>query len=103
MGLHVAAVDIADDKLALARASGAEVTVNAQLPDAPEQIVKQTGGGAHGVLVTAVSPAACPGAEDGSTERYRQPGRPAAGGVSHAHLRCPSQPHNHPRLDRGRP
>ena len=46
------------EKLALARASGAEVTVNAKSPDAAEQIVQQTGGGAHGVLVTAVSPTA---------------------------------------------
>ena len=58
MGLHVAALDLTEEKLALARASGAEVTVNAKSPDAVEQIVKQTGGGAHGVLVTAVSPAA---------------------------------------------
>jgi len=58
MGLHVAALDITEDKLALARASGAEVTVNAKSPDAAAQIAKQTGGGAHGVLVTAVSPAA---------------------------------------------
>jgi propanol-preferring alcohol dehydrogenase len=58
MGLHVAALDITEDKLALARASGAEVTVNAKSPDAAQQIVKQTDGGAHGVLVTAVSPAA---------------------------------------------
>jgi alcohol dehydrogenase, propanol-preferring len=58
MGLHVAALDVTEDKLALARASGAEVTVNARSPDAAEQIVKQTRGGAHGVLVTAVSPGA---------------------------------------------
>jgi alcohol dehydrogenase, propanol-preferring len=58
MGLHVAALDVTAEKLALARASGAEVTVNAKSPDAAEQIVKQTGGGAHGVLVTAVSPVA---------------------------------------------
>lgn len=58
MGLHVAALDVTEEKLALARASGAEVTVNAKSPDAAEQIVKQTGGGTHGVLVTAVSPAA---------------------------------------------
>src|SRR5215468_4151709 len=58
MGLHVAALDINEDKLALARASGAEVTVNAKMPDAAAQVLKQTGGGAHGVLVTAVSPAA---------------------------------------------
>jgi alcohol dehydrogenase, propanol-preferring len=58
MGLHVAALDITEDKLGLARTSGAEVTVNAKSPDAAAQIVKQTGGGAHGILVTAVSPAA---------------------------------------------
>jgi alcohol dehydrogenase, propanol-preferring len=58
MGLHVAALDVTEDKLALALASGAEVTVNARSPDAAEQIVKYTGGGAHGVLVTAVSPGA---------------------------------------------
>jgi alcohol dehydrogenase, propanol-preferring len=58
MGLHVAALDITAEKLALARNSGAEVTVNASSPDAAEQIIKHTGGGAHGVLVTAVSPAA---------------------------------------------
>jgi alcohol dehydrogenase, propanol-preferring len=32
--------------------------VNAKSPDAAGQILKETGGGAHGVLVTAVSPAA---------------------------------------------
>lgn len=58
MGLLVAALDVTEEKLALARASGAEVTVNAKSPDAVAQIVKQTGGGAHGVLVTAVSPSA---------------------------------------------
>jgi len=58
MGLHVAALDVTEEKLALARASGAEVTVNAKSPDAVAQVVRQTGGGAHGVLVTAVSPPA---------------------------------------------
>jgi propanol-preferring alcohol dehydrogenase len=58
MGLHVAAVDVTEGKLALARASGAEVTVNARSPDAAARIVSQTGGGAHGALVTAVSPSA---------------------------------------------
>jgi len=58
MGLHVAALDVTEEKLALARASGADVTVDASRPDAAAQIVKQTGGGAHGALVTAVSPPA---------------------------------------------
>jgi len=58
MGLHVAALDVTEEKLALARTLGADVTVNATAPDAAQRIVRQTGGGAHGVLVTAVSPAA---------------------------------------------
>ncbi|WP_125610509.1 alcohol dehydrogenase AdhP [Specibacter cremeus] len=57
MGLRVAAVDVADDKLALARKHGAEVTVNALIEDPVAAIQRQTGG-VHGVLVTAVHPAA---------------------------------------------
>lgn len=55
MGLRVAAVDVTEEKLTLARASGAEVTTNAKDPDAVAQIIEQTGGGGHGVLVTAVA------------------------------------------------
>jgi len=55
MGLHIVALDVTDDKLALAQSLGADVTVNAKAPDAAAQVVKATGGGAHGVLVTAVS------------------------------------------------
>ncbi len=58
MGLHVVALDVTDDKLALARNAGADVTVNARSPDAAAQVLQATGGGAHGVLVTAVSPPA---------------------------------------------
>lgn len=58
MGLHVAALDVTEEKLALARASGADLTVDATRSDAVSQIVKQTGGGVHGALVTAVSPSA---------------------------------------------
>ncbi|VUZ23186.1 Alcohol dehydrogenase [uncultured Comamonas sp.] len=57
MGLNVAAVDIDDSKLALARRLGAEVTVNARNTD-PAAYLKREIGGAHGVLVTAVSPKA---------------------------------------------
>ncbi|GEK72084.1 MULTISPECIES: alcohol dehydrogenase AdhP [Halomonas] len=57
MGLNVAAVDIDDDKLALARRLGASVTVNALTTD-PAAYLKREIGGAHGVLVTAVSPKA---------------------------------------------
>jgi propanol-preferring alcohol dehydrogenase len=58
MGLHVVAVDVTEDKLALARSLGADAAVNARSPGAVEQVLKQTSGGAHGVLVTAVSPPA---------------------------------------------
>ena len=58
MGLHVAALDVGEEKLALARELGAELAVDARAPDAVEQVIKQTGGGAQGVLVTAVSPPA---------------------------------------------
>jgi propanol-preferring alcohol dehydrogenase len=54
MGLHVAAVDVADEKLALARQLGAELTVNAATQDAAAVIQREVGG-VHGVLVTAVS------------------------------------------------
>ncbi|MDT0195157.1 MULTISPECIES: alcohol dehydrogenase AdhP [unclassified Arthrobacter] len=57
MGLRVAAVDIADDKLALAKAHGAEVTVNA-LHEDPAEVIQRETGGCHGVLVTAVHPSA---------------------------------------------
>jgi len=58
MGLKVAAVDIAEDKLALARETGADLAVNALATDAVDKVLTATGGGAHGVLVTAVSTAA---------------------------------------------
>ena len=57
MGLRVAAVDISDDKLALAKKHGAELVVNA-LHEDPSKVVQAQTGGAHGVLVTAVHPAA---------------------------------------------
>jgi propanol-preferring alcohol dehydrogenase len=57
MGLHVAAIDIADDKLALAKSLGADLTVNAKEQDPGEFLKKETGG-MHGVLVTAPSPIA---------------------------------------------
>jgi len=57
MGMHVAAIDVADDKLELATRLGAELTVNAKEQDPGEYLKKKTGG-MHGVLVTAVSPIA---------------------------------------------
>ncbi len=54
MGLNVAAVDVDDAKLRLAGRLGAAVTVNARTTD-PAAFLKKEIGGAHGVLVTAVS------------------------------------------------
>jgi propanol-preferring alcohol dehydrogenase len=57
MGLHVAAIDVVDEKLDLARKLGADLTINAAKTDPVAEIDAQIGG-AHGVLVTAVSPIA---------------------------------------------
>jgi propanol-preferring alcohol dehydrogenase len=54
MGLHVAAVDLGAEKMALARNLGAEISIDAKTQDPPTEIQKQIGG-AQGVLVTAVS------------------------------------------------
>jgi propanol-preferring alcohol dehydrogenase len=54
MGLNVVAIDVDDAKLAFARSLGAAITVNAMTTD-PVSVVKKEIGGAHGVLVTAVS------------------------------------------------
>lgn len=55
MGLHVAVLDIAGSRLSLARELGADLAVNASDADAVQQVLRATGGGAHGVLVTAPS------------------------------------------------
>jgi propanol-preferring alcohol dehydrogenase len=61
MGCRVAAVDVSDEKLALARHHGAEVTVNAMtVADPAAEIQAQTDGGVHGALVTAVNGKAFP-------------------------------------------
>ncbi|MCX2683166.1 alcohol dehydrogenase AdhP [Campylobacter sp. MIT 21-1685] len=58
MGFRIAAVDVADDKLELAKEYGAEVVANAKTENVVEKIRNATSGGTHGVLVTAVSPKA---------------------------------------------
>jgi propanol-preferring alcohol dehydrogenase len=56
MGLHVVALDVSEDKLALASSLGADLAVDGRRgADAVEEVLKATDGGAHGVLVTAVS------------------------------------------------
>jgi propanol-preferring alcohol dehydrogenase len=56
MGLRVVAVDVAEDKLALARDLGAGAAINAAEQDPVAEVARL--GGAEGVLVTAVSNAA---------------------------------------------
>jgi len=55
MGLHVCAVDVDDRKLAHATRLGADCVVNARTGDPAAAVKKATGGGAHGVLITAPS------------------------------------------------
>lgn len=55
MGLHVAAVDVSESKLDLARSLGADVALNASDHDFVRKLRTETEGGAHGVLVTAPS------------------------------------------------
>ena len=57
MGFHVAAVDVGEEKLHLARKLGAQIAVDARAED-PARKIQDEIGGAHGVLVTAVSPIA---------------------------------------------
>ena len=54
MGMHVVAVDVADDKLELAKSLGADVTINAATTDPVKEVTDHLGG-VHGALVTAVS------------------------------------------------
>ncbi|HCD7254148.1 TPA: alcohol dehydrogenase AdhP [Citrobacter farmeri] len=51
---RVIAIDIQDDKLALAKASGAEITLNPGKEDVPARIHELTGG-AHSAIVVAVA------------------------------------------------
>jgi propanol-preferring alcohol dehydrogenase len=57
MGLHVAGIDIDDDKLEQARNLGADITINADREFPVNRINKLTGG-AHGALITAAVPKA---------------------------------------------
>ena len=57
MGMHVAAIDVGNDKLDLAKRLGADLVVNAKEQNPGEFLKKETGG-MHGALVTAVSPIA---------------------------------------------
>jgi len=55
MGLHVCAVDVDAGKLEHAKRLGADAVVNAKHGDPVAAVKQATGGGAHGVLITAPS------------------------------------------------
>jgi alcohol dehydrogenase, propanol-preferring len=55
MGLLVCAIDIDAGKLAHAKRLGADLVFNARAGDPGAALKKETGGGAHGVLITAPS------------------------------------------------
>ncbi len=55
MGFQICAVDVDDGKLALAKSLGADLVFNARHGDPAAALKKATGGGAHGVLITAPS------------------------------------------------
>jgi propanol-preferring alcohol dehydrogenase len=55
MGLHICAIDVDDGKLAHAKRVGADLVVNAKAGDPIAAVKKGTGGGAHGVVITAPS------------------------------------------------
>lgn len=54
MGLHVIAIDIDPEKLPVAKRMGAEIALNAKQDDVVKTVQSEIGG-AHGVVVTAVS------------------------------------------------
>jgi len=54
MGLQVIAIDIDPEKLPVAKRMGAEITLNAKQDDVVKTVQSEIGG-AHGVIVTAVS------------------------------------------------
>ena len=55
MGLHVCAIDVDDGKLAHAKRLGADLIINAKAGDPVAAVRDGTGGGAHGVVITAPS------------------------------------------------
>lgn len=60
LGANVVAVDIAEDKLALAKSLGAAVTINARsVAGVPEAVMEVTGGGAHVSLDALGHPETC--------------------------------------------
>ena len=59
MGFNVAAIDVADNKIELAKELGADIGINVtKYSDPTSELRKLTDGGVHGMVVTAASPKA---------------------------------------------
>jgi len=59
MGMKVAAIDVADEKIALAKELGADIGINVlNFDDPAKELRGLTGGGVNGMVVTAASPKA---------------------------------------------
>jgi len=84
MGMHVAAVDVHPEKLDLAKSLGAEIVLNARTADVGDEMQRLTRG-AHGALVTAVSPKAFEQAFD----MLRSRGTMALVGLPHGKMSLP--------------
>ena len=88
---QIVAIDLAEDKLALARSLGATDTVNAAAPDSAEQVRALTGGGAETVLEFAGSARAMELAykitrRGGTTVTASLPAPASVFSIPHSHL-----------------
>ncbi len=89
VGANVVAVDIADDKLALARELGAVATVNASsVASVPEAVIEITGGGAHVSVDALGHPTTC----FNSIQNLRRRGRHVQIGLMLAEHATPAVP-----------
>lgn len=100
MGFFVGAVDIHEEKLALARSLGADFTANAATEDAVAKVVKETGGGAWRVGGGGGEGRLRPGGLHGAAPRDGGPGRPAARRFPATDLRGRAEGGHGSRLDR---
>jgi len=104
MGLHVCAIDVDDGKLAHAKQLGADLVINAKAGDPIEAVKKATGGGAHGVVITAPSLGAFKqGGWYDAQARDLRADWPAARRIPDSAFRCGVKLHYNPRVVRWHP
>jgi propanol-preferring alcohol dehydrogenase len=101
MGLHVAAVDLGPEKMALAKKLGAELAIDAKTQDPPAEIQKQIGGAPWSAGDGGLDHRFQAGDRNAPSRWHMRAERLASGRVSGADLRCCAQPLHHPGLDCG--